>query len=71
MGLAGAVGASVAEALPPPAEEPEDELDPDPEPAPGITGAGTPVHGPVEAPEEPVPLDAPFGTKGFEPEDRL
>ena len=64
------MGVSVGGA-PPPAEEPGDEPEPDPDPAPGITGAGAPVHGSAEEPEEPAPLEAPFGAEGFEPEPRL
>jgi hypothetical protein len=62
------VGVSVGEAPSLPAEEPEDEPDPDPEP--GITGAGAPVHGSVDEPDEPAP-EEPFGVEGFALEPSL
>lgn len=58
---------------PPPAGEPDPDPDPepDPDPAPGITGAGVPVNGSVDEPDEPAPLESPFDAEGFEPEPRL
>ncbi len=38
---------------------------------PGITGTGAPVHGALEAPGEPVPVDAPLGVEGFASDPRL
>jgi hypothetical protein len=54
------------------APPPAGELDPEPGPpdpaVPGITGVGAPVHGSVDEPGEPAPLETPFGAEGFKPE---
>jgi hypothetical protein len=63
------MGVSVGAGLPPPVGEPDP--DPDPDPEPGITGAGAPVHGFVDAPGALAPLDEPFGAEGSKPEPRL
>ena len=65
-GPAGATGVSAGGA--PPAAP--GDVPPEPGVEPGTTGAGTVVHGALDA-GELAPLDALFGSEGFAPKPRL